>query len=340
MDFYVAKIADKDCRGRAGVLKFKSRSGEGEKVLETPTLVCHSSGGSPPYLTHDLVKDVGLKALHLSYADLESTATLHNFKSCEGGDHGSLCLFPDVVSIMSPTSLLQGSLELSSATHLCVAAMTGRKTVSPQVYMDVAKTIQPDILLALHDEISYSSGANRHRKAWTRSLDWLNACSVALSAGATGCNRNNRQGDKEETEEVGEEQKSTGKVTYDVDRVVSTSCNSEPLRHPALFGVVIGGNDCQARRDCATELAAHKDLQGFVIAGIGLGQGREEMRQALEAATGVLPEGAPRGVTSVSSPLEVLEVSVGPCCKTQKHLSGMLSNRGQTPSQTFNLLHP
>ncbi|CAM9709123.1 unnamed protein product, partial [Discosporangium mesarthrocarpum] len=185
MEFHLSEaIQEKGTRARSGVLKFPPPYGSHtERAIKTPALVAHTSGGSTTYLTHDLVEEVGLKALHLSYGDLEATAVNRKFKPFEGGIHEGLCLFPDLVGIMSPTPLLQGSLETSSSTHLTVTAAHSRKTVTPQQYIDVAKTIRPDILLVLHDEVSGKSGKKRHVKAWNRTLSWLNTCAAALGRG-------------------------------------------------------------------------------------------------------------------------------------------------------------
>eukprot|EP00639_Heterosigma_akashiwo_P020880 CAMPEP_0206405372 /NCGR_PEP_ID=MMETSP0294-20121207/29043_1 /ASSEMBLY_ACC=CAM_ASM_000327 /TAXON_ID=39354 /ORGANISM="Heterosigma akashiwo, Strain CCMP2393" /LENGTH=388 /DNA_ID=CAMNT_0053863685 /DNA_START=194 /DNA_END=1360 /DNA_ORIENTATION=+ len=59
----------------------------------------------------------------------------------------------------------------AKAVHL--QTPIGRKTVSPELYAAHAKALKPDIVVALHDEIPFSKGRNRQKKATEVSKHWL-----------------------------------------------------------------------------------------------------------------------------------------------------------------------
>ncbi|HVM07044.1 MAG TPA: tRNA guanosine(34) transglycosylase Tgt [Acidimicrobiales bacterium] len=74
----------------------------------------------------------------------------------------------------------------------------------------------------------------------------------------------------------------------------------------ALFGIVQGGVDPELRREAAERTAA-LDFPGFGIGGLSVGESRDEMLPALEAAIGGLPPERPRYLMGLGDPVGLVE---------------------------------
>lgn len=74
----------------------------------------------------------------------------------------------------------------------------------------------------------------------------------------------------------------------------------------ALFGIVQGGIDAALRRRSAEALVA-MDLEGYAIGGLAVGEGHDLMLATLEATLPFLPEGKPRYLMGVGTPLDLIE---------------------------------
>jgi queuine tRNA-ribosyltransferase len=72
-------------------------------------------------------------------------------------------------------------------------------------------------------------------------------------------------------------------------------------RGQAVFGIVQGGIDPQLRADSARQLVA-LDFDGYAIGGLSVGETKERMRQALDTAVPLLPEGKLRYLMGVGTP--------------------------------------
>ena len=79
--------------------------------------------------------------------------------------------------------------------------------------------------------------------------------------------------------------------------------NIEANKKQALFGIVQGGRHEDLRRESAREIAA----MGFDGIGIGGSFSKEDMRSALAAAVGELPEELPRHFLGIGEPGDILE---------------------------------
>jgi len=75
---------------------------------------------------------------------------------------------------------------------------------------------------------------------------------------------------------------------------------------PALFGIVQGSVYPELRRRCAEEVVRH-DLPGYAIGGVSVGEGHDEMKRAVEATIGYLPEDRPRYLMGVGLPEDMVE---------------------------------
>jgi queuine tRNA-ribosyltransferase len=74
-----------------------------------------------------------------------------------------------------------------------------------------------------------------------------------------------------------------------------------------LFGIVQGGVHADLRRQSAQALV-EIGFEGYAIGGLGLGEPRERMLEAVEAATAVLPPDKPRYFMGLGTPAEIVEV--------------------------------
>ncbi|MFA5744677.1 MAG: tRNA guanosine(34) transglycosylase Tgt [Candidatus Paceibacterota bacterium] len=79
--------------------------------------------------------------------------------------------------------------------------------------------------------------------------------------------------------------------------------NSDAQKKQALFGIVQGGRFEDLRRESAREIAS----LGFDGIGIGGSFSKEDMRGALRAAVGELPEELPRHFLGIGEPGDILE---------------------------------
>ncbi|PIR82971.1 tRNA guanosine(34) transglycosylase Tgt [Candidatus Kaiserbacteria bacterium CG10_big_fil_rev_8_21_14_0_10_56_12] len=79
--------------------------------------------------------------------------------------------------------------------------------------------------------------------------------------------------------------------------------NIEASRTQAIFGIVQGGRHEDLRKESAREIAA----MGFDGVGIGGSFSKEDMRGALQAAMGELPEELPKHFLGIGEPGDILE---------------------------------
>ncbi|RME53948.1 tRNA guanosine(34) transglycosylase Tgt [Candidatus Woesearchaeota archaeon] len=81
-----------------------------------------------------------------------------------------------------------------------------------------------------------------------------------------------------------------------------------------LFGIIQGGFDEHLRKTCAENITS-LDFDGYAIGGVAIGEPRDEMYRAINAALPHLPNDKPRYVMGVGSPEDVVElVSKGIDC--------------------------
>lgn len=82
--------------------------------------------------------------------------------------------------------------------------------------------------------------------------------------------------------------------------------NGGTERGQALFGIVQGGAFEDLRRESAEHVTS-LDLPGYAIGGVSVGEGRESMYAAVEAAAPLLPEDKPRYLMGVGTPADFFE---------------------------------
>ncbi len=74
----------------------------------------------------------------------------------------------------------------------------------------------------------------------------------------------------------------------------------------SLFGIVQGGSHADLRAECAEALIA-LDFDGYAVGGVSVGEGRDEVRQALAATTHLLPPDRVRYLMGVGRPQDILD---------------------------------
>jgi queuine tRNA-ribosyltransferase len=100
-----------------------------------------------------------------------------------------------------------------------------------------------------------------------------------------------------------------GTIAAAVDRTVrwARRCKDAHSRHDqALFGIVQGGSHADLRQGCA-EALIEMDFDGYAIGGVSVGEGREQVRTALEVTSPHLPEDRPRYLMGVGRPQDILD---------------------------------
>jgi queuine tRNA-ribosyltransferase len=94
-----------------------------------------------------------------------------------------------------------------------------------------------------------------------------------------------------------------------VRRTIAWAGRCKEAHHRAgqsLFGIVQGGPHADLRAECAEALLA-MDFDGYAVGGVSVGEGRDEIRQALAVTTHLLPADKPRYLMGVGRPQDILE---------------------------------
>jgi queuine tRNA-ribosyltransferase len=94
-----------------------------------------------------------------------------------------------------------------------------------------------------------------------------------------------------------------------VDRTVAWAARARRAHRregQAIFGIVQGGTDGRMRSESAARTVA-LDFDGYGIGGLSVGEPRDEMLPALEAALAELPEDRPRYLMGVGDPVSLVE---------------------------------
>lgn len=94
-----------------------------------------------------------------------------------------------------------------------------------------------------------------------------------------------------------------------VRRTIAWAARCKQAHHrgdQALFGIVQGGPHADLRAECAEALLA-MDFDGYAVGGVSVGEGRDEIRQALAVTTHLLPDDRPRYLMGVGRPQDLLE---------------------------------
>ncbi len=116
-----------------------------------------------------------------------------------------------------------------------------------------------------------------------------------------------------------------------LDRCIETWDNPKQ----ALFGIIQGSTYDQYRKECLEELIK-RDLPGYAIGGVSVGEGHDLMEKAVKFTAPLMPEDKPRYVMGVGMPEDLLMiwehgVDMSDCIIPTKFARGgtLFSNRGK-----------
>jgi queuine tRNA-ribosyltransferase len=101
---------------------------------------------------------------------------------------------------------------------------------------------------------------------------------------------------------------STTQITDAVVRTIAWAkrCKAAHRRaDQALFGIVQGGPRADLRAQCAEAILA-LDFDGYAVGGVSVGEGPDEIRQAVAVTTHLLPGDKPRYLMGVGRPQDIL----------------------------------
>ncbi|KAB2030890.1 hypothetical protein ERO13_D05G254100v2 [Gossypium hirsutum] len=93
-----------------------------------------------------------------------------------------------------------------------------------------------------------------------------------------------------------------------VDRTIKwlDECISLSPASGAVFGAIVGGSSLEERRRCAQEVAT-RNVSGYWVGGLGLGESMDERPALLNAVIEALPEEKPRLICGLGLPEEILQ---------------------------------
>ncbi|KAI7838261.1 hypothetical protein COHA_007950 [Chlorella ohadii] len=106
----------------------------------------------------------------------------------------------------------------------------------------------------------------------------------------------------------------TDRAAKSVDRTAAWlgACLAAAQQQPGLaaaaaWAVVQGAQYQHERQRCAEAVAGQPGVSGYVLGGLGTGESPEQRQQIVQAVLQRLPAGAPRMLSSVGTPEEILE---------------------------------
>jgi len=116
-----------------------------------------------------------------------------------------------------------------------------------------------------------------------------------------------------------------------LDRCIATWTNDQQ----ALFGIIQGSTYDDLRAKCVAEVCA-RDLPGYAIGGVSVGEGPELMEKAVRFTAPLLPKNKPRYVMGVGNPEDLLMIwehgiDMSDCIIPTKYARGgtFFTNRGK-----------
>jgi queuine tRNA-ribosyltransferase accessory subunit len=163
----------------------------------------------------------------------------------------------------------QGTTRQSTDNAISVASHSGSISVTPEQYITTANIIDPDIIIAMSDEVPSDAKRTRASAAVDRTLAWLPRCLDALKNGT---------------------------------RIPSSSS-------PAVFACVQGGQYLDFRDRCTqgiVESSSMPSVTGICVGGLGTGETPEQRAEIIQVALKNVPTGNVRMISSVGTPEEVL----------------------------------
>ncbi|WIA41169.1 hypothetical protein OEZ86_004784 [Tetradesmus obliquus] len=184
--------------------------------------------------------------------------------------------WPVFASNRDPTMAEYFSAKSSNNTAVYATLYTGGTQVTPERYMQAIAALQPDMYVALADEVPGDARPKRVGQSVDRTIKWLDEC------------LQHHQAMQQQLQ-----QQQQGEA-------------AAPLPDPQLFAAVVGAGSEQERQRSA-KAAAERDVAGFALCGFGMGEPAAARPALMAAALQHLPAEKPRVVVGLASPEEVLE---------------------------------
>lgn len=206
-----------------------------------------------------------------------------------------------------------------------VSIHTGAATVTPQQYVQAVAALQPDLWVALSDDIPNDSRSDRCAKSADRTAAWLPACLAAAAATPALAGAGVLaavQGGQYVNERIRCAEVGQGAGAHPAGQVLRTARAS--MQHPLpgtalcvawshqLVGKLphcIASSHASRRCPALPPQAAAKQpgLAGVVVAALGTGESPELRGTIIKEVTARFPAGALRMASCVGTPEEVLE---------------------------------
>lgn len=249
-------------------------------VIETPTFMPVATFGAVRGISAQELADAGAQILlsntyHLHERPgedaIEELGGLHGFTGWRGPwltDSGGF----QVTSLSDRAKIDENGVTFTSA-------LDGRRRVlTPESAIEIQEALGSDIAMVLDECIPIESDTEGGR---------------AKAGKAQGA---------EARTDLGQMKRAMQRTLRWAER----SQQARKRRDQAVFAIVQGGASEVLRLESA-EATAALEFDGYAHGGLGLGESREERRQAVSIANGVLPEDRPRYLMGLGRPIDLLD---------------------------------
>src|ERR1700730_7219862 len=257
-------------------------------VIETPAFIPVGTQGSvkgvSPRELRELAAQIVLgNTYHLFVRPgldvIKPFGGLHNFMNWDGPiltDSGGYQIF----SLAKLRKITEEGVEFQN--HVDGA----RAFISPEIAMEIQRTLGSDIAMALDECVSYPCEYDYAAQSADMTTRWAKRCKAIAE---TGNRRPNSV------------------VRPDLSGIRSPVSGIEPQ---LLFGIVQGATFEDLRKTSAQEIV-ELDFDGYAIGGVSVGEPEEEMMRAVESAEPFLPGDKPRYAMGLGTPPQLLEMIAG-----------------------------
>ncbi|KAF6252340.1 tRNA-guanine(15) transglycosylase-like protein [Scenedesmus sp. NREL 46B-D3] len=276
------KATAQDGLARCGLMVMKSTSN-----IVTPTPMLYTRRGGCLFLTPDnmdklrpdaqMVQINAMQFIHLPSPDIIKSygRSVHHYLGIPS--------WPVFASNRDPTMTEYFSAKSSNNTAVYATLYTGGTQVTPERYMQAIAALQPDMYVALADEVPGDARPKRVGQSVDRTIKWLDECIQHHQALQQQQQQQKQQQQKQQQAEA-----------------------AARVPDPQLFAAIVGAASEQERVRSA-KAAAGREVAGFALCGFGMGEPAAARPGLMAAALQHLPADKPRVVVGLASPEEVLE---------------------------------
>src|SRR6266403_2413965 len=155
--------------------------------------------------------------------------------------------------------------------------------ISPEIAMEIQKTLGSDIAMVLDECVPYSCEYEYAARSAEMTTRWARRCKEAVEANASPART-----------------VSPANPTAAIGKAATTA-------NKLLFGIVQGATFDDLRKQSAQAIV-DLDFDGYAIGGVSVGEPEEEMMRAVESAEPFLPKDKPRYAMGLGTPPQLLEM--------------------------------